>query len=256
MNIKAVMKYLIIAFVITYVCWWGVAALVAYTDFVYSDILPTIIYIIGNFGPAIAALFCIDDRQYRYSLKKFLFSYKKHGIWFFLLFVALVTLTVGLSSMERNPQMTALNFFISLLFSTFVYGGEEELGWRGILHSVLSKKITFPLAALACGVIWALWHLPLWFIDGHPNQSMPFWVQATLGIFLCFWLGIIYERSECLPLCMLFHGFVNVMLSSFVLKPNLILIIGIILTTAVAVALWLLDIRRTKTINNQPTNTK
>ena len=155
MDIKSVIKYLIITFVITYVCWWGVAALVAYTDFVYGDILPTIIYIIGNFGPAIAALFCIDYRPFLRSLKKFLFSYKKHGMLFFLLFVALVTLTVGLSSMEWNPQMTALNFFITLLGSTFVYGGEEELGWRCILQPVLSKKITFPLAAFVCGVIWA-----------------------------------------------------------------------------------------------------
>lgn len=158
--------------------------------------------------------------------------------------------------MEWNPQMTALNFFITLLGSTFVYGGEEELGWRGILQPVLSKKITFPLAAFVCGVIWALWHLPLWFIEGHPNQSMPFWVQATLGIFLCFWLGIIYDRSKCLPLCMLFHGFVNVILSSFVLKINWVLILGIILTTAVAIVLWLFDIKRTKSLNNQPTNTK
>ena len=256
MNIKTAVKYLIITFAITYACWWGVTALVAYTDLVYGDVLPTILYIIGNFGPAISALLCIGGRPYLRSLKEFLFSYKKHGLWIFLLFVALVTLTVGLSSMEWNPQMKALNFMITLLGSTFIYGGEEELGWRGILQPILSKKITFPLAALACGVIWALWHLPLWFIEGHPNQSMPFWVQATLGIFLCFWLGIIYERSKCLPLCMLFHGFVNVMLSSFVLKLNWILILGIILTTAAAIVLWLLDIKRAKTISNQPTNTK
>ncbi len=82
---------------------------------------------------------------------------------------------------------------------------------------------------------------------------MPFWVQATLGVFLCFWLGTIYERSKCLPLCMLFHGFVNVMLSSFVLKLNWILIVGIILTTAVAIALWLLDVKQARGRNNQPT---
>lgn len=81
---------------------------------------------------------------------------------------------------------------------------------------------------------------------------MPFWVQATLGIFLCFWLGIIYKRSECLPLCMLFHGFVNVMLSSFVLKLNLILIVGILLTTAVAIALWLFDMKKDRARGNRP----
>ena len=37
---KTVIKYLIITFAVTYVCWWGVAALVAYTDFVYGDALP------------------------------------------------------------------------------------------------------------------------------------------------------------------------------------------------------------------------
>ena len=52
---------------------------------------------------------------------------------------------------------------------------------------------------------------------------------------------------------MLFHGFVNVMLSSFVLKLNWILVVGIILTTAVAIALWLLDVKQAKGINNQPT---
>ena len=254
MNIKAVVKYLIITFAITYVCWWGVAALVAYADFVYGDALPTIIYIVGNFGPAIAALCCIEGKPYRRSLKQFLFSYKKCGLWIFLLFVALVALTIGLSSMEWNPQMTAANLFITLLGSTFVYGGEEELGWRGILQPILSKKITFPLAALACGVIWALWHLPLWFIEGHPNQSMPFWIQATLGIFLCFWLGIIQERSGCLPLCMLFHGLVNVLLSSFVIKFNWILITGIIFTTCVSIVLWMLELRQRKTTSGQTDN--
>ena len=246
MDMRTTVKYLIVTFAITYACWWGVAALTAYTELAYGDPLPTAIYIIGNFGPAIAALLCIGGRPYLRSLKNFLFSYKKHGIWIFLLFVAMVALTVGLSSREWNPQMTALNFFISLISSTFVYGGEEELGWRGILQPTLSKKITFPLAALACGAIWALWHLPLWFIEGHPNQSMPFWIQATLGIFLCFWLGIIYDRSRCLPLCMLFHGLTNVLLSSFVLKLNWILIVGIVITTAAAVLLWLADIKKQK----------
>ena len=254
MNIKTVAKYLLITFAVTYVCWWGVAILVAYTDLVYGDILPTVIYIIGNFGPAIAALFCIGKENYLRSLKKFLFSYKRHGIWFFLIFVALITLTVGLSSMEWNKQMTALNFFVTLLGSTFIYGGEEELGWRGVLQPTLSRKISFPLASLACGAVWALWHLPLWFIEGHPNQNMPFWIQATLGIFLCFWLGTIYERSGCLPLCMLFHGYVNVLMSSFVLKFNWILILGIVLTTAAAIVLWLFDVIKSNAAKSKPSD--
>lgn len=145
MDIKSVIKYLIITFVITYVCWWGVAALVAYTDFVYGDILPTIIYIIGNFGPAIAALFCIDYRPFLRSLKKFLFSYKKHGMLFFLLFVALVTLTVGLSSMEWNPQMTALNFLLPCLDQPLFTVVRKNLVGAAFCNPCCQRKLHFRL---------------------------------------------------------------------------------------------------------------
>ena len=107
---KAIAKYLLLTFAITYACWWGVAALVAFTDLVYGDLLPSVLYLIGNFGPAIAALCCMGGRPFLRTLKNFLFSYQRGGVWVFLLFAALVTATVGLSSMEWNPQMTALNF--------------------------------------------------------------------------------------------------------------------------------------------------
>ena len=108
MNIKSVIKYLIITFVITYTCWWGVAALVAYTDFVYGDILPTIIYIIGNFGPAIAALFCIDYRPFLRSLKKFLFSYKKHGVVVFP-FICCPRYAHGMAFFNATAKLTAID---------------------------------------------------------------------------------------------------------------------------------------------------
>ena len=244
MNIKIVIKYLAITFAITYVCWWGVAILVAHTHLKYGDVLPTIIYIIGNFGPAIAALFCLDGKNYFTRGYDYKVSYE----------LKFTTENGDNHTYTHDKLSQNLNFLVTLLGSTFVYGGEEELGWRGVLQPGLSKKMTFPLAAIVCGAIWALWHLPLWFIEGHPNQSMPFWIQATLGIFLCFWLGIIYERSRCLPLCMLFHGYVNVLMSSFVLKLNFILIAGILLTTAAAIALWLIDIKIGRKINSDKQN--
>lgn len=186
MNIKTVVKYLIITFAITYVCWWSMAILVAYTDFVYGDLLPTIIYIIGNFGPAIAALFCIGRKDCLHLLKEFLFSYKKHGIWVFLLFVALITLTVGLSSMEWKPQMTELNFFITLLGSTFIYGGEEELGWRGILQPILSKKITFPLASIACGAYGHCGIYRFGLLKGTQINQCRFGYKEHWGYFFAF----------------------------------------------------------------------
>ena len=53
---------------------------------------------------------------------------------------------------------------------------------------------------------------------------------------------------------MLFHGYVNVLMSSFVLKLNFILIAGILLTTAAAIALWLIDIKIGRKINSDKQN--
>lgn len=53
---------------------------------------------------------------------------------------------------------------------------------------------------------------------------------------------------------MFFHGYVNVLLSSFVLKFNAILLCGIALTTVAAIALWLFDVKRKKTVRDRPSD--
>ncbi|WP_133572567.1 CPBP family intramembrane glutamic endopeptidase [Maritalea mobilis] len=50
----------------------------------------------------------------------------------------------------------------------------EELGWRGILQDRLSQQIGWLEAAVIVGVIWLVWHLPLWFIDSpHAQIALP-----------------------------------------------------------------------------------
>lgn len=57
MDKKRLTKYLIITFLITWVCWWGDALLVKVTSLTESNVFPMIIFTIGGFGPTIARLY-------------------------------------------------------------------------------------------------------------------------------------------------------------------------------------------------------
>jgi membrane protease YdiL (CAAX protease family) len=76
--------------------------------------------------------------------------------------------------------------FISLLASltiALVTGATgEELGWRGFLLPRLQERFTGLIASLIVGLIWALWHMPLWLLPGYGWDSVPYWAFALTTI--------------------------------------------------------------------------
>lgn len=80
-----------------------------------------------------------------------------------------------------------------MLLFTGVLG--EELGWRGLLLKQLFTKWSFLAATLFSGVIWALFHLPLWLAPelGYSHLPFPvFGIQVISGTLSCF-----ENLSEC-----------------------------------------------------------
>jgi len=51
----------------------------------------------------------------------------------------------------------------------------EELGWRGFALPRLQEHMNGLSAALLLGTIWAIWHLPAFFIPGMPQTRLPIW---------------------------------------------------------------------------------
>lgn len=56
----------------------------------------------------------------------------------------------------------------------------EEIGWRGFLVPELAKRHSFAATAIISGLIWALWHYPIFlFADGY-NGGTPVWYYLPL----------------------------------------------------------------------------
>jgi len=98
---------------------------------------------------------------------------------------------------------------IPLILFNIVLGGLEEVGWRGILLPGLLKKYNKLSATIITSLIWSLWHLPLWYIQGSPQKGMNFLVFIILGLTFSWQLTIFYLKTKSLLFCILMHSIFN-----------------------------------------------
>jgi membrane protease YdiL (CAAX protease family) len=51
----------------------------------------------------------------------------------------------------------------------------EEIGWRGFLVPELAKRHSFAATAIISGLIWAVWHYPIFLFAKGYNPGTPVW---------------------------------------------------------------------------------
>ena len=95
------------------------------------------------------------------SVVKSIFEHRKKSLNCLFLFSAFEILTIGLSSRELNFALKMHLIPLVFLRATFIYGGEEELGWRGVMQPLLERQLSFPISAIITGTVWGIWHIPL-----------------------------------------------------------------------------------------------
>ena len=98
---------------------------------------------------------------------------------------------------------------VSIFISTPVQAG-EEIGWRGFALPRLAARFGLGKASVLLGVIWAVWHLPLFFIPVSDafRQSFPVYLlQVTALSVAVAWLY--WRTGGNLLLVMLLHAAVN-----------------------------------------------
>lgn len=91
----------------------------------------------------------------------------------------------------------------------------EELGWRGYVLDRLQENKIALTSSLILGVVWSLWHLPMFFIPdsyqaGLGVGTLEFWLFIVGVVPLAFAFTWIYNNTRRSTLAViLFHAMVN-----------------------------------------------
>ena len=206
-------------------------------------------------GPSIAGLAMTVLAQGRPGLRA-LRARLGHGRiawgWYALalvpaLSVAVATLLLAMVSRDLRPAITAVDdrgaLLAATLGSSLLVGFLEELGWSGFAAPHLRARHSILATGLIIGVVWGLWHFPLFWEADSFQGTLPFTVLLArlfgwLPPFrvLLTWM---LERTGSLPAVMLTHA--AVAFASIVLAPTgasgPALLIGPLVSAAI---MWLL----------------
>ena len=97
----------------------------------------------------------------------------------------------------------------AIAFSTPFQAG-EEIGWRGYALPRLAARFGLARASLVLGLIWAVWHLPQFFIREGDTYGQSFFVFTFQVVALSVAMAWLYARTGgSLLLVMLMHAAVN-----------------------------------------------
>jgi CAAX protease family protein len=182
------------------------------------------LFLLGGFGPAIGAYAAVLATKAQAPLGEYhrrLLRWRVAPGWYLVALALPIALAIAATELAQvfNPRLTAaLSFppwtrFFSLFLLMIVGGGVEELGWRGVAQPELNRTVGPWLASGIIGAIWAVWHLPLFFIPGVSQYGGNFPVFALNVLGSALILGWLYSRTGSILLCVVLHAAANTITS-------------------------------------------
>jgi membrane protease YdiL (CAAX protease family) len=209
------------AFVLlTFICSWTPwVALIATTGDPLVGPASTALWVAGGYGPTIAALLTAALLDGRAGLRHLFVGLRRWrlGRWYLALVlplpVALAAALVTVATGPANLEIAGLGHWgllPAMLLGGVLLGGLEEVGWRGYLLPRLQPSIGPIAASIVIGLVWSLWHAPLFLLTSTSQASLsPTWFTLH-AVALSLVLTWLYNGSGgSVLLTVLFHGVVN-----------------------------------------------
>ncbi|WP_265110008.1 CPBP family intramembrane glutamic endopeptidase [Halosolutus halophilus] len=174
---------------------------------------------LGGFGPFVGAL--ITLRFTGRSIRGWLRSNLRYRIplrWYaialavpplFILVGSVVYVSVFDASFALDELASLWMFPLALVLAFFLGGGQEELGWRGFAQPALQDGISALSASLLVGVVWFVWHVPLFYVPGSSQAGVPMAPYAVAVVATAVVLGWLYNASGSLLVPWLYHASLN-----------------------------------------------
>lgn len=216
-------KFFSLTFALSWVAWFAASRVAP----AHSALRGTL-FLIGTFAPAIIALLLASAepnaaRDTAPSERGAMELIRRIGRWrvgarwyvFALTYMAAIKLLVALvtrivtGAWPRFGETRPVVMLAAIVLSTWAQAG-EEVGWRGFALPRLTRRFGLIGASLLLGLVWAVWHLPLFFLPAGDTygQSFPLFLAEVTAMSVA--LAWLFWRTEgSLLLVMVLHAAIN-----------------------------------------------
>jgi membrane protease YdiL (CAAX protease family) len=183
-------------------------------------------------SPAISALIITGLTKGRAGVRALL---SRYGIWrvglgwygvalllpgLMLLGAIIVGTLLGKFGQAVPPLPAIVTTFIGALVFNGIFN-QEEIGWRGFALPRMQARWSALQSSLVLGVIWGLWHIPLFLELGTPNAQLPylgFVINVIASSILLTWM--FNNTRGSLLLCQLLHQAGNAWAAALLPVPD------------------------------------
>lgn len=220
--------------------FWIAAAIASKTP--NDNGLSALLMLLGLIAPSVTAIATVltsGCKALKQDLKRKIVGFyrlKPYNIALaILLFAAIVTVSILVSalfggSLEQFSFTEDFSFsiggtsaFLTILLASVI----EETAWRGYGEDAVGSYFSWFTESIIFGSIWALWHLPLFWIEGTYHYGLkelgPYYIlNFLIGVipmnFLTTWVYVKNNRS--MLACIILHLFVNTMQEKIAMTPQ------------------------------------
>ncbi|MFW9969607.1 MAG: type II CAAX prenyl endopeptidase Rce1 family protein [Candidatus Odinarchaeota archaeon] len=229
-EIRNILLFLLMNFAWTWLFW--LPSVLSPTG--NSDPFFFILFIIGGYGPFVGAFsltYINEKKEGVKALWKRFWNIKIKMKWLLITILLIPALYVFSSLVviliqETPPILTWISqpwVIINYLLTAFFVGGfSEEFGWRGYALDRFQVKVGGLISSIIIGIIWGLWHLPVWFIAGDPHgaRGIPdFFLFLSETAFLSILYTWLYNNTNrSIFIAVIFHTIFNFMSFSIILS--------------------------------------
>lgn len=179
-----------------------------------------VLYFLGLCGPLAAALlsaFMFYGQTDIIGLLSGSLIYNVNGAWYVFAIAPIgiiYSLSVFLYGLWKKKRVALFKkpprgILILILSQVWVVVA-EEFGWRGFALPHLQGFVGWIGGALVLGVLWACWHLPMFFVPGSNQYRSSFLKYVYVVTVWSFFMAMLYyQTGGSVLLCMIFHAAAN-----------------------------------------------
>ncbi|GIG39207.1 CPBP family intramembrane glutamic endopeptidase [Cellulomonas phragmiteti] len=180
---------------------------------------------LGPIGSALLVTAIADGRPGLRAWARRLWNWKVSWKWYAGILLGVPGAIILSGLVLTGGQMTLVSatvvpglvagMVVGLIFQMVTTGLAEEPGWRDFALPRMQRLVGAPVAAVVIGVLWGVWHLPLFLTAwGQWDGTAVPWFRPFVFVAFCVAFNVVmtwvFNRTgQSLPMAMLLHVSVN-----------------------------------------------